>query len=232
MTDIGAVGDDENKARPFYQQQQKEDCYIFFESWTDAEQPDFIQSLLSKQRASVLWLLSKAYNREIPNELRDPYYKDHEEQYRLKPQIVHGLANAELYCLALANIYADPNYHCLNHHSIIQLLIRKGIYVTKPHDTDLTETILIQTSPIRMVNLIFLVFFISLPSFFSYSSLLHHHHLHYQPKSRLKSITSNCLFNIQRLSNHLRVSVLKTNTFFLTKCTCKIKFNCSYKLNS
>ncbi|XP_015794640.1 patronin [Tetranychus urticae] len=108
------------------------------------------QEIPCASKPPVLWLLSKAYNGDIPNELRNPYYKDYEEQYRLKPQVVHGLANAELYCLALANIYADPNYHCLNHHSIIQLLIRKGIYVTEPHDTDLTETILIQTSPIRM----------------------------------------------------------------------------------
>lgn len=74
---------------------------------------------------------------------------------RLKPQIVHALANAELYCLALANIYADPNYHNLNHHGIIQVLTRKGIEINEPMDANLTETVLVQTAPIRMVRLSF-----------------------------------------------------------------------------
>ena len=32
-----------------------------------------------------------------------------QDQEYLKPSVVHALANAELYCLALAHIYADPN---------------------------------------------------------------------------------------------------------------------------
>lgn len=68
---------------------------------------------------------------------------------------MHALANAELYCLALANIYADPNYHNLNHHGIIQVLTRKGIEINEPMDANLTETVLVQTAPIRMVIYIF-----------------------------------------------------------------------------
>lgn len=109
--------------------------------------------LQAKQRASILWLLSKACNSDIPSELKEPYYKDHDGEDRLKPQIVHALANSELYCLVLANIYADPNYNHLNHNGIIQVLMRKGIYVTEPHDTSLTETVLVQTAPIKMVRL-------------------------------------------------------------------------------
>ena len=71
---------------------------------------------------------------------------------RLKPQIVHSLANAELYCSCLANIYADPNYHNLSHWGIIQALARKGVYVAEPSDVALTETVLIQTGPIKMVS--------------------------------------------------------------------------------
>ncbi|RWS13538.1 calmodulin-regulated spectrin-associated protein 2-like protein [Dinothrombium tinctorium] len=108
------------------------------------------EHLKAKQRASVLWILSKAYNNEIPSEFHDPYYKDNDDQDRLKPQIVQSLANTEIYCLALSNIYADPNYSCLNHHEIMQLLMRKGIYVVEPNDTSLTETVLVQTAPIRM----------------------------------------------------------------------------------
>ena len=69
----------------------------------------------------------------------------------LKPHVVHGLASGEFYCLTLANIYADPNYSQLNHSSVIQSLARKGIYVSQPGDVALTETVLIQTTPIRMV---------------------------------------------------------------------------------
>ncbi|KAF5305035.1 hypothetical protein FQR65_LT18790 [Abscondita terminalis] len=45
----------------------------------------------------------------------------------------------------------DPNYHSLNHWSILQTLARKGVYVDQPSDgTQLTETTLIQTNPLRM----------------------------------------------------------------------------------
>ncbi|XP_015607322.1 patronin isoform X4 [Cephus cinctus] len=104
----------------------------------------------AKQRASVKWLLSKAYNNRVPDNLREPYYRDHEDQEHLKPQIVHALSNAELYCLALANIYSDPNYHNQNHWGILQALARKGVYVSEPNNTQLTETILIQNSPLKM----------------------------------------------------------------------------------
>ncbi|XP_071646547.1 patronin isoform X10 [Temnothorax longispinosus] len=111
---------------------------------------DAYESRQAKQRASVKWLLSKAYNNRVPEKLRDPYYRDHEEQEHLKPQIVHALSNAELYCLALANIYSDPNYHNQNHYGILQALARKGVYVAEQNNTQLTETILIQNSPLKM----------------------------------------------------------------------------------
>ncbi|XP_077268247.1 calmodulin-regulated spectrin-associated protein patronin isoform X11 [Temnothorax americanus] len=111
---------------------------------------DAYESRQAKQRASVKWLLSKAYNNRVPEKLRDPYYRDHEEQEHLKPQIVHTLSNAELYCLALANIYSDPNYHNQNHYGILQALARKGVYVAEQNNTQLTETILIQNSPLKM----------------------------------------------------------------------------------
>lgn len=78
-----------------------------------------------------------------------------QDQERLKPQIVHNLANAELYCLAFGNIYSDPNYHNLNHGGILQTLSRKGIVVPDPPDGALTETVLIQTTPIKVVSFCF-----------------------------------------------------------------------------
>ncbi|XP_043794531.1 patronin isoform X9 [Apis laboriosa] len=116
-----------------------------FEHFSDA-----YDSRQAKQRASVKWLLSKAYNNRVPENLREPYYVDNENQEHLKPQIVHALSNAELYCLALANIYSDPNYHNQNHCGILQALARKGVYLAEPNNTQLTETILIQNSPLKM----------------------------------------------------------------------------------
>uniref|UniRef100_A0A1B6FVT7 Patronin n=1 Tax=Cuerna arida TaxID=1464854 RepID=A0A1B6FVT7_9HEMI len=101
----------------------------------------------AKQRASVKWLLSKAFNNRVPENIKEPFYRDHEDQEHLKPQLVHSLANAELYCQALANIYSDPNYHNLNNWGVLQVLARKGIYI---NDAQLTETVLIQTNPIKL----------------------------------------------------------------------------------
>ncbi|XP_065163737.1 patronin isoform X3 [Atheta coriaria] len=106
------------------------------------------ESKQAKQRASVKWLLSKAFNNKVPDNLKEPFYRDHENQEHLKPQIVGALANAEMYCLALGNIYSDPNYHNLNHWSILQTLSRKGVFVNDPNE--ITETTLIQTNPLRM----------------------------------------------------------------------------------
>ncbi|KAJ8916210.1 hypothetical protein NQ315_016349 [Exocentrus adspersus] len=103
----------------------------------------------AKQRASMKWLLSKAFNNKVPENLKEPFYRDHENQEHLKPQIAGGLANAEIYCLALGNIYSDPNYHNLNHWAILQTLARKGVYPNDASDAQLTETTLIQTNPLR-----------------------------------------------------------------------------------
>ncbi|KAH7947085.1 hypothetical protein HPB52_007516 [Rhipicephalus sanguineus] len=84
-------------------------------------------------------------------ELREVFYRDQAEQDRLRPQLVQALASGELYCLALANIYADPNYHSLSHQGVVQALQRKGVDVEPPADhTPLTETVLAQTAPLRM----------------------------------------------------------------------------------
>uniref|UniRef100_A0A182YJE2 Uncharacterized protein n=1 Tax=Anopheles stephensi TaxID=30069 RepID=A0A182YJE2_ANOST len=104
----------------------------------------------AKQRSSVRWLLSKAYNNRVPEILKDPFYRDHEGQDHLKPQIVVGLGNASIYCQVLSNIYSDPNYQSLNHWSILQTLSRKGVPINESSDQPLTETVLIQTNPLRI----------------------------------------------------------------------------------
>ncbi|XP_051154754.1 patronin isoform X4 [Leptopilina boulardi] len=109
-----------------------------------------VTTIYAKQRASVKWLLSKAYSNNVPIKLREPYYRDHEDQEHLKPQIVQALSNAELYCMALASIYSDPNYNNQNHSGILQALARKGVFVSEPNNSQITETILIQNSPLKM----------------------------------------------------------------------------------
>ncbi|KFB37761.1 hypothetical protein ZHAS_00005076 [Anopheles sinensis] len=104
----------------------------------------------AKQKSSVRWLLSKAYNNRVPDILKDPFYRDHEGQDHLKPQIVVGLGNASIYCQVLSNIYSDPNYQSLNHWSILQTLSRKGVPLNESSDQPLTETVLIQTNPLRI----------------------------------------------------------------------------------
>ncbi|KAM3958063.1 LOW QUALITY PROTEIN: calmodulin-regulated spectrin-associated protein patronin [Aphomia sociella] len=47
-------------------------------------------------------------------------------------------------------MYSDPNYHSLNHWNILQTLARKGVHVPDPPDCALTETVLIQTNPLKM----------------------------------------------------------------------------------
>ncbi|XP_029406284.2 patronin isoform X15 [Bactrocera dorsalis] len=101
-------------------------------------------------RASVKWLLAKAFNNNIPDNLREPFYTDHDNQERLKPQIVVEMGNATLYCQTLSNIYSDPNYQSLNHWSILQTLSRKGVPVAESPEMPLTETVLIQTNPLRI----------------------------------------------------------------------------------
>ncbi len=65
---------------------------------------------------------------------------------------MNALANAELYCMALSNVYADADYLNLNHWGVIQALARKGIFVGEPADCSLKEAVLIQTNPLKMVS--------------------------------------------------------------------------------
>jgi calmodulin-regulated spectrin-associated protein len=91
----------------------------------------------------------------VPEQLKNPFYTDHDGNQHLKPQIVVGLGNASIYCQVLANIYSDPNYQSLNHWTILQTLCRKGVPILeeRPGEVPLTETVLIQTNPIRIVCL-------------------------------------------------------------------------------
>lgn len=47
----------------------------------------FAQNMKARQRASVKWILSKAFNNRVPENQREPFYRDHEGQDHLKPQV-------------------------------------------------------------------------------------------------------------------------------------------------
>uniref|UniRef100_A0A336MXI7 CSON005804 protein n=1 Tax=Culicoides sonorensis TaxID=179676 RepID=A0A336MXI7_CULSO len=104
----------------------------------------------AKQRACMKWILSKAYNNRVPDNLKEPFYRDHEGKEHLQSSIVVGLGNASLYCQVLANLYSDPNYQNRNHFSILQTLSRKGVHCHEVGDVQLTETVLIQTNPLKI----------------------------------------------------------------------------------
>lgn len=55
----------------------------------------------ARQRASVKWILSKAFNNRVPENQREPFYRDHEGQEHLKPQVslMNSLA-ASIYNIA------------------------------------------------------------------------------------------------------------------------------------
>lgn len=48
----------------------------------------------ARQRASVKWILSKAFNNRVPENQREPFYRDHEGQEHLKPQVSFMLKQA------------------------------------------------------------------------------------------------------------------------------------------
>lgn len=131
--------------------------YHFEDSRLDKLLISFFFFVQAKTRASILWLIAKSTdNGRIPAELRDPFYRDHKSQESLKPWITQRLANGELYGRALANIYGVPDYSCLGHQGILQLLSRRGIYVQEMGNCDepITETLLLKTSPVKLVSVI------------------------------------------------------------------------------
>lgn len=80
------------------------------------------------------------------------------------------MGNASLYCQTLSNLYSDPNYQNLNHGSILQTLARKGVPVAESPEQPLTETVLIQTNPLRIVSIISVfLYYMFLLLFFNFS---------------------------------------------------------------
>ncbi|XP_019741011.1 calmodulin-regulated spectrin-associated protein 1-B-like [Hippocampus comes] len=88
----------------------------------------------------------------IPEDLRDPFYTDQYDQEHIKPPVIRLLLSCELYCRVCALILKTEQAASLqSHHSVIQSLDRKGIYVVESDDTAVTEEDLAGV-PIKMVS--------------------------------------------------------------------------------
>ncbi|XP_046362504.2 calmodulin-regulated spectrin-associated protein 1-like isoform X2 [Haliotis rufescens] len=104
----------------------------------------------AKLRASLSWILHKAYRDSIPAEFKDPFYETDQGAWQMKPHLVRLLTSSEIYCQACTNMFPNRSSQWQGHWSIIQVLSRKGIYVTGSDDSTVTETVLIQTAPFNM----------------------------------------------------------------------------------
>ncbi|XP_076438027.1 LOW QUALITY PROTEIN: uncharacterized protein LOC143277153 [Babylonia areolata] len=106
----------------------------------------------AKLKASISWLLTKAYGSSVPSDLKDPFYEDAKGQLQVKPQLMNQMTSSELYCQACSNMFCDSSasqWH--GFWSIIQVLSRKGIYVAEDGETVVTETVLMHTAPFKVM---------------------------------------------------------------------------------
>ncbi|XP_077457447.1 calmodulin-regulated spectrin-associated protein 1-B isoform X2 [Stigmatopora argus] len=102
---------------------------------------EMYDSARAKIAANLRWLFAKAYGIDhIPEDLKDPFYTDQYEQEHIKPPVIRLLLSCELYCRVCALILKTEQAASLqSHHSVIQSLDRKGIYVVESDDTAVTE---------------------------------------------------------------------------------------------
>ncbi|XP_061623342.1 calmodulin-regulated spectrin-associated protein 1-B-like [Phyllopteryx taeniolatus] len=102
---------------------------------------EMYDSARAKIAANLQWLFAKAYGIDhIPEDLRDPFYTDQYDQEHIKPPVIRLLLSSELYCRVCALILKTEQAASLqSHHSVIQSLDRKGIYVVESDNTAVTE---------------------------------------------------------------------------------------------
>lgn len=92
------------------------------------------------------------FSDNIPEELKDPFYIDQYEQEHIKPPVIKLLLSSELYYRVCSLILKGDQVAALQgHHSVIQALSRKGIYVMESDDNPVSESDL-SSAPIKMVS--------------------------------------------------------------------------------
>ncbi|XP_055871153.1 uncharacterized protein LOC106051513 isoform X1 [Biomphalaria glabrata] len=154
------IGGGLNVSSPSYPGGQKSSLVVHKEDIVDGKGSNYsissktrldterIDSVQAKLRSSLLWLLSKVYGCNVPKELQDPFYQTAEGQVVLRPVMVNYMSSSELYCQACWNMFPETHTQWKGHWSIIQVLSRKGIYISD--ETSVTETVLVQTAPIKL----------------------------------------------------------------------------------
>ncbi|KAI0217425.1 Calmodulin-regulated spectrin-associated protein 1 [Lamellibrachia satsuma] len=102
-------------------------------------------------KASIGWLLTKAYVRDIPSDYRQMFYKDDKGVGYIAPRIVQGLTHADIYCKACSYIFREKiTADGQGHQAVMQLLSRRGMYVTEGSDVAVTDSMLKQHKPVHL----------------------------------------------------------------------------------
>lgn len=85
------------------------------------------------------------------NEKKDCWLK-FKNLLHLKPGTMYSLTSGELYCAAAATIFHDVGYLNQNHAVVLQALKRYSIQVVDVDEQFVTETVLTQTAPFKLVT--------------------------------------------------------------------------------
>ncbi|XP_061749359.1 calmodulin-regulated spectrin-associated protein 1-B-like isoform X2 [Nerophis ophidion] len=120
---------------------RKVDLTGLAEGTMDVVPLEMYDSARAKIAANLRWLFAKAYGIDhIPEDLRDPFYTDQYDQEHIKPPVIRLLLSCELYCRVCALILKTEQAASLkSHHSVIQSLDRKGIYVVDSDEQAVTD---------------------------------------------------------------------------------------------
>ncbi|KAJ1161072.1 hypothetical protein NDU88_001560 [Pleurodeles waltl] len=105
----------------------------------------------AKVCASLAWVLGKAYGADhVPEELKEPFYRDQYEQEHIKPPVIRLLLSSDIYCRACRHSLPAPDDGASprDNAAVLQLLGRRGL---TPMDQDKpVKDADLRQSPIRM----------------------------------------------------------------------------------
>ncbi|CAH1776107.1 unnamed protein product [Owenia fusiformis] len=104
----------------------------------------------SRLRASISWILQKAYGSNIPTDLDTPLIEV-QGSTQLSEGAQNKLASGEVYCKACSKLFKSSNAQQwqAGYWSVFQALSKRGIYV-EDGDTPVTETTLIERLPFNL----------------------------------------------------------------------------------
>lgn len=108
-------------------------------------------SFKARLKASILWLMSKAYNNSIPLDLLQPFEESSDREYEFKSVIRSNLASGEYYFILLNDLYPEQSsYHDFKHSDVIKLLLDKKIFFDEIDLDSFSNFALSQQDPIAL----------------------------------------------------------------------------------